>query len=334
MQNGNDQNNQDTLNLSDKSSGGQGSVISQNIPSSSHNDPPPTNQPQSGLSNPKPASPGNQSGAPTPPNPSVATTNQNIPMQAGGFQSYMGQAPTDETEVNVPKGLSKRSAGGKFVPTILGIILLVGAVGAGVYLAQQDTEVREKAQTIICVESENCIILENPADTGSYQVDGIIYSVFLTDDQVRTFDYTVTEDGCYQVIIEEDTVNWEKIGPSEDCNEIVNIQLWMTELPGPSGPPVNSLCLNLKIYDSDWEQITQEELNNLMAGDVVRFAVSANTSEGAINQARFIVNGVPRNPVSNIRADTDEFVDEYIVPEGIANFDIEVQLNHSEFGWF
>ena len=124
--------------------------------------------------------------------------------------------------------------------TILGIILLVGAVGAGVYLAQQDTEVREKASEEICVESQNCIVIENPGDAGSYQVDGIIYSVFLTDEQVRAFDHTVTEDGCYQVVIEEDSVNWQKIGTSAECDELVNIQIWATELPGSSGPPVNS----------------------------------------------------------------------------------------------
>ena len=54
----------------------------------------------------------------------------------------------------------------------------------------------------------------------------------------------------------------------------------------------------------------------------------------ALYKAKFTVNGVPRDPVNNVRADTNEFVDEYEIPEGITNFEIEVQLNHSEFGWF
>jgi hypothetical protein len=77
------------------------------------------------LTNPSPASTGDTgSSAPT----NDLPNDENIPV------TVTGSAP------------KKKFAGGKVIATILGLFLLVGATGAGVYLVQQNQNVNEKAQ--------------------------------------------------------------------------------------------------------------------------------------------------------------------------------------------
>lgn len=58
--------------------------------------------------------------------------------------------PTVVTSGPNAKGPAKKFGGGKIIATILGLFLLVGGVGAGVMLTQQNQDVREKASTQGC----------------------------------------------------------------------------------------------------------------------------------------------------------------------------------------
>ena len=93
-------------------------------------------------------------------------------------------------------------------------------------------------------------------------------------------------------------------------------------------------CINIKAFDTDWKELSATELAGLSAGDTVRFTVAGTTNLGSIDRARFIINGVTRDVVTQKRPDTDEFYDEYTISEGTTNFSIKAQLNHSTSGWF
>ena len=151
---------------------------------------------------------------------------------------------------------------------------------------------------------------------------------------MRAFDPTVTEDGCYQVNIESDTVSWTKVGTEAECTDLVNIQVWMTQNPLPSLAPVRSQCTAIKIYDTSWQLLSTEDLQAASAGATLRLAVSSNTTSGDIDEAKFIINGIESATVSSKKADTGELYYDYLLPVGTTNFDIEVKLNHSQFGWF
>lgn len=90
--------------------------------------------------------------------------------------------PTVTTsDPNLLAQAGKKFAGGKIIATILGLFLLVGGVGAGVYLTQQNQNINEKADscTPISFSNKNLEVYESTA--GNYAVgynfnlDSIVY---------------------------------------------------------------------------------------------------------------------------------------------------------------
>ncbi|MEJ2347880.1 MAG: hypothetical protein P8Y17_01605 [Patescibacteria group bacterium] len=105
--------------------------------------------------------------------------------------------------------------------------------------------------------------------------------------------------------------------------------------PKTTPPPgLDCQCLDIKVFDEEWSQLSIEQLASLEAGDVVRFTVSGVSSAGAIDKARFTINGVQRPEVTAKRPGTNEFYDEYTIPEGVSNFTINAELHHTTIGWF
>ena len=101
----------------------------------------------------------------------------------------------------------------------------------------------------------------------------------------------------------------------------------------PTLPPgVDCNCLAIKAFDAEWNVITN--LSSLVAGDVVRFTVSGKTNSGAIDKARFTINGTLKPEVTAKRPSTNEFYDEYTIPEDVPTFTINAELHHTSIGWF
>jgi len=90
----------------------------------------------------------------------------------------------------------------------------------------------------------------------------------------------------------------------------------------------------VKAYNTSWVQLTQEQLNNLSAGDKVRFTVSGSTTEGTFDKARFTINGSQKDPVSTKKPGTEEFYYEYEIPSGETSFTVDAEIHHSSLGWF
>lgn len=141
-------------------------------------------------------------------------------------------------------------------------------------------------------------------------------------------------------------VEWDKTCPagqryyykaidwSSDISEIEARNKCEEKKPTPTRPPsVSFQCLNVKAYDTNWNLLTPEQLRSLKPGDKVRFAVAGSTNSGGFDKARFIINGVPRQEVTQKKPGSDEFYDEYTVPQGVTSFNISAQVHHVSLGW-
>lgn len=101
--------------------------------------------------------------------------------------------------------------------------------------------------------------------------------------------------------------------------------------PPPPGEGPTAQCLDIKAFDTNWVKIT--DLSILKAGDKVRFSVAGTATGGSFDKARFKINGVQRPEVTGKRPATEEYFDEYTIPEGITTFSIGAQIHHTTLGW-
>ena len=106
-----------------------------------------------------------------------------------------------------------------------------------------------------------------------------------------------------------------------------------TPPPPPPGGGPTAQCLNVKAYDTNWTELKSEDLAKLKSGDKVRFTVGGTTTGGSFDKARFKINGVQRPEVTGKRPTTEEYFDEYTIPEAITTFTINAQIHHTTLGW-
>jgi hypothetical protein len=104
--------------------------------------------------------------------------------------------------------------------------------------------------------------------------------------------------------------------------------------PTTTPPPgATAQCLNIRAYDTEWNEIPASILPSLKAGDKVRFAVAGTASSGSFDKAKFKINGVERAEVATKKPSSQEFYDEYTIPEGVTTFTINAQIHHTTLGW-
>lgn len=108
--------------------------------------------------------------------------------------------------------------------------------------------------------------------------------------------------------------------------------------PSPSPTPVSQQitgqCLNIQAYDTEWNVLTVNDLVLLSPGDTVRFTVAGSTTGGNFDKARFTINGQARAEVTQKRPGTEQFYDEYTIPEGATGLAVSAQVHHSSLNWF
>ncbi|KKU16846.1 MAG: Chitin-binding lectin 1, partial [Candidatus Woesebacteria bacterium GW2011_GWC2_45_9] len=103
--------------------------------------------------------------------------------------------------------------------------------------------------------------------------------------------------------------------------------------PTPPPPPPTAQCLNIQAFDTSWNKLSSTDLSNLKPGDKVRFTVAGQASSGNFDKARFKINGVQRPEVTQKKPSSEEYYDEYTIPEGITTFSIGAQIHHTTLGW-
>jgi hypothetical protein len=95
-------------------------------------------------------------------------------------------------------------------------------------------------------------------------------------------------------------------------------------------PVASAYCSTIKAYDATGNLLSSAQLAALQPGDIVRFAASGITTTGTIDSARFTINNVARPEVTTKVAGTDEFYDEYQIPEGTTSFDVTAEVHMME----
>jgi len=103
-----------------------------------------------------------------------------------------------------------------------------------------------------------------------------------------------------------------------------------TLTPSPTPFPEVS-CLWIKAYNTNWQELTSNQLSNLKAGDVIYFAVAGSGPE-PFDRARFRINGGAWQETTNRRPETQEFYISYTIPSGVFNFTVEAEIHHVT-GW-
>lgn len=101
------------------------------------------------------------------------------------------------------------------------------------------------------------------------------------------------------------------------------------ETDTPSGQ-----CLVVRIYDTNWNELTTAQKALLKPGDTIRVTVAGSGTSGTIDQARFTFNGTLRTAVTQKKPNSQEFYDEVTIPASATTVTVKGELHHTTLGWF
>ena len=296
----------------------------------------------------------------------------------------------------------KRFGGRKFVATILGLLVLVGGLGAGIILVQQQQDIRERAAfdpgggggggTITPTATRaptpptaaptqtpsppgtapgglcprDCISPKSACAPNSFYPSESQALGYGDCGGIGSNEYCCnsgTGGGTPTPAIPDEQAGerceslggrcvepevaaspsrpeyyCDKLGQqscpaNEVCIKCAGASTPVPTLTPPPGGGVVAQCLNIRAFDTNWTELTIAQLAQLKAGDKVRFAVGGTASGGSFDKAKFKINGVERPEVTGKRPDSQEYFDEYTLPEGVTTFTINAQIHHSSLGW-
>lgn len=110
-----------------------------------------------------------------------------------------------------------------------------------------------------------------------------------------------------------------------------------TPNPTPTATPgISAVCTNVAAYDTNWNPLTQTQLDALKPGNVVRFGVIGTTT-GSFDMAKFTVNGTdqPTTSLQHTLNTQNVFYFDYTIPQGVSSFAVVAQLHSVELNdWF
>ncbi|OGM21333.1 hypothetical protein A2955_01300 [Candidatus Woesebacteria bacterium RIFCSPLOWO2_01_FULL_37_19] len=294
---------------------------------------------------------------------SDSTTSHTVQAISDQPPNEASKQPEEQIPLVTAPHAPKKYGGNKVIATIFGVVLLIAGVTAGVLLVQRQQELREQAASgQECSQSQSCVLLENPGNNSSYTAPKRISHIFITNQDSFRFDPPGSNNGCYDVKIEGDNLEWDKIATGSDCKDISNIQVWLTDqeisptptltptptipeeatptptlppnaTPTPTTPDISAKCSDVKAYDNLWNPLDLADLASLEPGDIVRFAVSGSASSGSFDKARFTINGSLKPEVTTKKPGTQEFYYQYTLPDGVSSFTIKGEIHHSNLGW-
>ncbi len=159
--------------------------------------------------------------------------------------------PVDKSADSAIKStqVPEKYGGKKIIATIFGVLLLIGGVATGVYLVQRQQQISERAASgKECAHSPDCVLLDNPGNSGSQSFGRDINYIDITAKDYHRYNPGETNDGCYHVIIHNHNLQWNRVGDGPNCKDISNIQVWM----GGEKPPeinwnIEQTCDGIKV---------------------------------------------------------------------------------------
>ena len=273
--------------------------------------------------------------------PSVAPQDTVNPSPANTTPSNNGSAaPSNDLAMSGVIGTTppkKKFAGGKVIATILGLFLLVGGVGAGVFLTGQNQNISEKATgnyTELGGNGTYCTKARSGCDVGSLYPGKYVahYHCNTTDPGPNGCGDEVPGEEAVQSATFSFNCGSEQIdaGPNLGANEFIS-RIYETPCEPGSLQCINAIVL----YSEQGTMIT--DLGTLKAGQKVFITIPiAYGANNTLNftKARFTVNGVLRPEVTHHKKFqvADVFYDEYTVTSGTTNILAEVYYAGAWYG--
>jgi hypothetical protein len=252
-----------------------------------------------------------------------------IPPTSLPNESFGSAAPSDlPPMVASPK---KKFGGKKIVATILGIFLLVGGVGAGIILTQQQQLFQQKAAG---------------TDYGAGCVTGLKGNIVCGSTNV-SYDPNNPLPGVNSGYQSEEDAVWGCGGGNYSQGPNGNYYCGSGESSGDGGtsstptPGTTIVCQNIKAYNSNWTLLTSTELSALTSGTVINFCASGTASTGSFDKAQFtITSAVGELNNSDImpetttkRPNSSDFCQSYTIPVGAKSISATAKIHHATLGW-
>lgn len=264
--------------------------------------------------------------------PAVATpptqTDTNFAADPQAPPMYPGETTVTNDTQSGSSNAGGNTGGAKKVLAVFGIFLMVLGIGAGVYLMGRDPSAPASAWNCSAYTfsvADNGTVTVANSSAGSEPPQNA--NVYINNTLVDTFSVPELASGegatIGSVSLPSGSYTW-KVEGTEDCSNSGSKEA--------SG--LSAQCLNIKVYDDNWQMIAASDLSSLKPGDVIRFSVGGTATSGSFDMARFSINGEEAVEVDDKRPGSDEYYIEYTIPSDEDEFSISAQLHHSEAGWF
>ena len=263
----------------------------------------------------------------TPPSPLGSPPSVQIvsPVQNASTESVISPPMPTVASAGNPSGKKRRNV----ILIGVAVLLMLGGIATGVYLLTQRPFERSYAWNCelykFSVDKNGTVTVMNGSlsDEPEQKAD-----VYINGNLIQTLDVPALPHGEGATIgtVQVPTSGeWTwLVDGSKDCDNSGT---------NPAASP-KAQCIAVKAFNDQWEPLNAEELSALKAGDVIRFSVAGTADPGEITKARFQINGVLRDEVTQKRPGSDEFYDEYIIPADEFEFNVNAQLFHASAGWF
>ncbi|MCX7928679.1 MAG: hypothetical protein N2558_03255 [Patescibacteria group bacterium] len=227
----------------------------------------------------------------------------------------------------------QKYGGKKVIATILGLIIMLGSIGTIAFLVQnQQLKVGSAwdcSKYNFHVSRTGVVTVQNGSRYNESVQDAQVY---INNTLVSTFSVPALTSGQGATlgtvsVPSRQGFTW-KVHGTIDCEDEGSYHAETT----PS-ITISASCNNVIAYDKNWQQLNNQQLSQLKAGDIVRFTIGGTTTSGSFDKARFIINGVQKPETTSLRPNTSEFYYEYIIPSETTTFEVKAEIHHSQLGW-
>lgn len=253
---------------------------------------------------------------PIPKQPEEVNQNQDTQPNNNEGMSQGSAAPSDFPDTTpAPK---KKFGRGKVIATILGLLLLVGGVGAGVFVTQTNQDIRERAASDVGYRHEQKCTKSGESSRWCWN-----YS-----------DPICEADPGHPVACSEVQSGWEASGFT--CTGVTEPCGGQGGGGGGGGDYTPQCPGPVVAFDADWNMLSAEQLSLLQAGDVVRFGVANSMTlpvagDIKLEGARFTINGSQNSEVSAADPSGKYFYQEYTITESdisSGTFSVSAQVKY------
>ena len=322
--------------------------------------------------------PSNQNNQANSPDPGVSfTTQTDLPPMPADFQNVQkdsgSASPPTPNINNIISSPKKKFGTGKIIATILGILVLVGGLGAGTYLIGQKQLFQQKAagtsNTGKTTNNTNSVGKSTPTPTGNSSnttgkstptptgnssnttgKSSTTSNACVTNSSPCETDNECCSNICYNGYCGNCVTNSSPCETDNECCSNICYNGYCGNGSPTSSSSVGSVvnnisedgtslqaapyCAAVTTYSSDWTLISSSERSSLTAGTNIYFCVSGYTPSGSFDSARFTINGVLQADTTTQRSGSTDFCQAYTIPSETTTISVSAQVHHSILGWF